>query len=81
MTLAALARAAGLSPPTYSVMSVRGVFFGDPSSMSLTLKTGVLIIYAKLSDIFGRKSFLIIAIAIFVIFSGACGAAQTIDQL
>jgi len=42
---------------------------------------GVLIIYAKLSDIFGRKSFLVLAIAIFVIFSGACGAAQTIDQL
>ena len=42
---------------------------------------GVLIVYAKLSDIFGRKSFLLLAIAIFVVFSGACGAAQTIEQL
>lgn len=42
---------------------------------------GVLIIFSKLSDIFGRKSFLLIAIAIFVIFSAACGAAQTIQQL
>lgn len=42
---------------------------------------GILIIFAKLSDIFGRKLLLSIAIAIFVIFSGACGAAQTTTQL
>lgn len=42
---------------------------------------GVIIIYAKLSDIFGRKSFLLLALLTFVIFSGACGAAQTIDEL
>lgn len=42
---------------------------------------GVLIIFSKLSDIFGRKSSLLVAIGIFVIFSAACGAAQTIQQL
>ncbi|KAF3001622.1 hypothetical protein E8E14_007659 [Neopestalotiopsis sp. 37M] len=43
--------------------------------------SGVLIILSKLSDIFGRKSILIIVILLFTIFSGACGAAQTIEQL
>ncbi|KAG8157943.1 hypothetical protein KVR01_012215 [Diaporthe batatas] len=42
---------------------------------------GVLIIFAKFSDIFGRKSMLLLAVIIFGVFSGACGAAQTIDQL
>ncbi|KAE8163989.1 MFS general substrate transporter [Aspergillus tamarii] len=42
---------------------------------------GVLVISAKLSDLFGRKSSLITAILIFIIFSGACGASQTIVQL
>ncbi|CAD6570392.1 MAG: hypothetical protein ASARMPREDX12_003478 [Alectoria sarmentosa] len=43
--------------------------------------TGFLIIWAKLSDIFGRKLFIIASVCLFVIFSGACGAAQTITQL
>lgn len=42
---------------------------------------GFLIIWAKLSDIFGRKLFSTIAALIFVVFSGACGAAQSITQL
>lgn len=42
---------------------------------------GFLIIWAKLSDIFGRKSFASLATFVFVVFSGACGAAQTITQL
>ena len=42
---------------------------------------GFLIIWAKLSDIFGRKLFATLAASIFIIFSGACGAAQTITQL
>ncbi|ROW15682.1 hypothetical protein VPNG_02121 [Cytospora leucostoma] len=42
---------------------------------------GVLIIFSKLSDIFGRKSMLLVAVLTFAIFSGACGAAQTIEQL
>ncbi|PCH08139.1 Major facilitator superfamily domain, general substrate transporter [Penicillium occitanis (nom. inval.)] len=40
----------------------------------------VLIIYAKMSDIFGRKSFLLLAVFIFTVFSVACGAAQTMQQ-
>jgi MFS family permease len=42
---------------------------------------GVLIIFAKLSDIIGRKFMLTFCLAIFVVFSAACGAAQTTVQL
>jgi MFS family permease len=38
-------------------------------------------IWAKLSDIVGRKYILITCLCIFTLFSGLCGAAQTIDQL
>ncbi|KAF1958519.1 MFS multidrug transporter-like protein [Byssothecium circinans] len=43
--------------------------------------TSFLIIWAKLSDIFGRKSFILASILLFVVFSGACGAAATTEQL
>ncbi|KAF2829410.1 MFS multidrug transporter-like protein [Ophiobolus disseminans] len=43
--------------------------------------TGFLIIFAKLSDMFGRKFVLIAALCLFTIFSGACAAAKTIEQL
>ncbi|KAL8902863.1 MAG: hypothetical protein Q9207_004328 [Kuettlingeria erythrocarpa] len=43
--------------------------------------TGFLIIWAKLSDIFGRKLLIVTSLGHFVIFSGACGAAQTMNQL
>lgn len=43
--------------------------------------TGFLIIWAKLSDVFGRKLTISIAVALHIIFSGACGAAQTMGQL
>ncbi|KAF2653158.1 MFS general substrate transporter, partial [Lophiostoma macrostomum CBS 122681] len=42
---------------------------------------GVLVIFAKLSDIFGRKLMLSISISIFILFSAGCGAAQTLTQL
>ncbi|KAJ5683637.1 MFS general substrate transporter [Penicillium macrosclerotiorum] len=42
---------------------------------------GVLVLSAKASDIFGRKACLLTALIIFVIFSAACGAAQTMNQL
>ncbi|KAH7128161.1 MFS multidrug transporter-like protein [Dendryphion nanum] len=42
---------------------------------------GALMIFAKLSDIFGRKLFLSLSISIFIVFSAACGAAQTLTQL
>lgn len=43
--------------------------------------TGMLIIWAKLSEVFGRKSILMVSTALFAVFSGACGAAQTMNQL
>lgn len=41
----------------------------------------MLIIWAKLSDIFGRKVVAIVVLVIFTAFSAGCGAAQTITQL
>ncbi|RDL41698.1 uncharacterized protein BP5553_01677 [Venustampulla echinocandica] len=43
--------------------------------------TGLLISWAKLSDIFGRKFSLLASLVIFMAFSGACGGAQTMTQL
>jgi len=43
--------------------------------------SGLLIIWAKMSDIFGRKPMLLTSYAIFIVFSAASGAAQTIIQL
>ncbi|KAA8564176.1 hypothetical protein EYC84_011123 [Monilinia fructicola] len=40
----------------------------------------MLIIWAKLSDIFGRKVFAVSSIVIFTVFSGVCGASQTMTQ-
>jgi len=42
---------------------------------------GLQMIWAKLSDIAGRKYVLLTSLAIFTLFSGLCGAAQTMDQL
>ncbi|ORY08586.1 major facilitator superfamily domain-containing protein [Clohesyomyces aquaticus] len=42
---------------------------------------GVLVITAKLSDIFGRRSTTCVCLVIFAITSIACGVSQTIDQL
>jgi MFS family permease len=41
----------------------------------------VIIICAKLSDIFGRKIVLLVCIFLFTAFSGGCAAAQTMTQL
>ncbi|RDA90121.1 hypothetical protein CP533_2571 [Ophiocordyceps camponoti-saundersi (nom. inval.)] len=41
----------------------------------------VIVICAKLSDIFGRKPVFIACIAIFAVFSAGCAAAQTMAQL
>ncbi|KAI9727831.1 MAG: hypothetical protein M1834_007877 [Cirrosporium novae-zelandiae] len=43
--------------------------------------TGFLIIYAKFSDIFGRKLLILLAIATFTAFSIICGVSQTMLQL
>ncbi|QLI71431.1 Multidrug resistance protein 3 [Metarhizium brunneum] len=41
----------------------------------------VIIIFAKFSDIFGRKPIFLLSTATFIIFSAACSAAQTLTQL
>jgi MFS family permease len=38
-------------------------------------------IWAKVSDIIGRKTALLISLSIFTLFSGLCGASQTFMQL
>ncbi|KAL9110367.1 MAG: hypothetical protein Q9227_005098 [Pyrenula ochraceoflavens] len=43
--------------------------------------TGFLIIFARCSDIFGRRSTFLVALIFFVAFSLACGFSQTMDQL
>ncbi|KAI1351016.1 putative multidrug resistance protein fnx1 [Xylaria sp. FL0043] len=42
---------------------------------------GIIVICAKFSDIFGRRLVFVLAIGIFIIFSAACSAAQTLTQL
>lgn len=43
--------------------------------------TGFLIAFARLSDFFGRKNAILAALAVFTVFSGICGAAQSMEQL
>ncbi|KAI1849686.1 hypothetical protein JX266_004635 [Neoarthrinium moseri] len=43
--------------------------------------TGFLTIYAKLSDILGRKTMLITGIILFTVFSAVCGASNNIHSL
>jgi MFS family permease len=47
----------------------------------LTDFQGLQVIWAKLADIVGRKYILLMSLCIFTLFSGLCGASQTIDQL
>ncbi|CZR45919.1 uncharacterized protein FPRO_14905 [Fusarium proliferatum ET1] len=42
---------------------------------------GFLLLFSKLTDVFGQKTLLIVAQVIFLISSLACGAAQTMHQL
>jgi MFS family permease len=41
----------------------------------------VVIIFAKFSDIFGRKQLMILCIVIFSIFSAICGSVSSVVQL
>ncbi|KAL4745173.1 hypothetical protein BDW72DRAFT_198889 [Aspergillus terricola var. indicus] len=50
-------------------------------SSYLTTYFSFLIIWAKISDLVGRKVMLIIALVIFLGFSGGCGGARTALQL
>lgn len=47
----------------------------------LLLSTVTLPLYAKLSDIFGRKSILLTGVIVFMLGSAFCGFAQTMPQL
>ncbi|ORX93616.1 major facilitator superfamily domain-containing protein [Clohesyomyces aquaticus] len=42
---------------------------------------GFQLIWAKLSDIISRKTTILITLLLFTIFSGACGASQSLTQL
>ncbi|KAF2804408.1 MFS general substrate transporter [Mytilinidion resinicola] len=42
---------------------------------------GFQLIWAKLSDILTRKAIIVASLFIFTVFSGACGASQTLTQL
>ncbi|KXX79724.1 Multidrug resistance protein 3 [Madurella mycetomatis] len=58
--------------------------FGKTSWILSSYQLGfvaLIVISAKLSDIVGRKTVTVGLILIFTVFSGACAAAQTIDQL
>ncbi|KAI1110903.1 major facilitator superfamily domain-containing protein [Nemania sp. NC0429] len=41
----------------------------------------VIVIFAKLSDLVGRKTMLLVSASFFIVFSAACGASQTLDQV
>ncbi|CAH0053676.1 unnamed protein product [Clonostachys solani] len=43
--------------------------------------TGFLTIFAKVSDLFGKKTMLLVALAIFTVFSALCGASNDIVTL
>jgi MFS family permease len=40
-----------------------------------------MIIFTRMSDIFGRKQALLVAVGFFTVWSLACGVAQTIEEL
>ncbi|PWW75728.1 putative MFS multidrug transporter [Tuber magnatum] len=69
-----------------SLISVTNALHGfDQGSWVVTsymlTYTGFLVIYAKFSDIFGRKSMMIIALVVFTVFSILCGVSQNMLQL
>ncbi|MBS2011077.1 MAG: MFS transporter, partial [Cyanobacteria bacterium SZAS TMP-1] len=47
----------------------------------LLLSTVTLPLYAKLSDILGRKNILVFGVVVFMLGSALCGFAQTMTQL
>lgn len=50
-------------------------------TMYLLASTAIVPIVGKLSDLYGRKPFLLTGVAIFVVGSALCGAAQSMLQL
>lgn len=43
--------------------------------------TGFLVIYAKFSDVLGRKPMLLLAVGLFTVFSIVCGSISSLLQL
>ncbi|MCP1122125.1 DHA2 family efflux MFS transporter permease subunit [Bacillus sp. 3103sda1] len=43
--------------------------------------TSTMLVFGKMSDLFGRKLFYLLGISLFLIGSALCGTAQNIDQL
>ncbi|PGH09842.1 hypothetical protein GX51_00529 [Blastomyces parvus] len=43
--------------------------------------TGFLVVYAKLGDVFGRKTMFLLALALFTLFSILCGATNDVVEL
>ncbi|WP_256757983.1 DHA2 family efflux MFS transporter permease subunit [Cohnella sp. WQ 127256] len=43
--------------------------------------TSTMLVFGKMSDIFGRKLFYLIGIGLFLVGSALCGVAQSVDQL
>jgi len=54
---------------------------GKPSHKLILMNPACLMITAKLSDLLGAKTVLLACNIVFLIFSMACGAAQTMNQL
>jgi MFS family permease len=42
---------------------------------------GMMVVWAKLSDVAGRKNALMVSLLLFSAFSAGCGVAQTLTQL
>jgi MFS family permease len=43
--------------------------------------TSTMLVFGKMSDLFGRKRFYLIGISFFLIGSALCGVAETMNQL
>jgi len=72
---------------TPSLPHLPDVFGTTPKMVNLTVSLNIFVfgisqlIYGPLSDRFGRRPILLAGMAGFAIFSGLCGAAQSIGQL
>jgi MFS family permease len=73
--------AIGSSPPTSLPTLVWNPDKKGTPSVTDTCCLGFLVIYAKFSDVLGRKVTVLTAMATFTIASIACGFASTMDQL
>lgn len=54
---------------------------GDGLTSLMYCGSGFLIVFAKLSDIFGKKNMILLGLLIFILFSILCGVSQSITQL